>query len=327
MTVPRPTPGPDVIHDELARLRRGDALAHPGVVRTLRPELQRLLLVSQGSLTGRADEVPRMVDAIRRAIDTLGPRERLIAQTEFHLLAEHSHPTLSQRQESLAAALGCTVRTVRRGGKLALDTLIMRISTGTYPSPSQNVPIAAAGTDEQARRHQDLAAFWGIHDSSRIDVVCSELPPDLRAATGPAGTSQFMRYGQFADLDALFYTRIRLARSFPAATVHDFAPGEHYDADADTLIVIGHPTWNSKHHEFLADLTPALRHRTRDRAPARHRRPGLPTRRRTQPGSDPAAGHEQGRRRLRRHHQTHRRCHHRVPARRLPLPSRDLRNG
>jgi len=64
----------------------------------------------------------------------------------------------------------------------------------------------------------------------------------------------YMRYGQFADLDALVYLRVRLARSFPQATIHDFAPSEYYEADADTLIVIGSPARNSKHQQFLPHL-------------------------------------------------------------------------
>jgi hypothetical protein len=254
MTASAPGLTTELIHAELRTLRRGEALAHPGVVRSLSNEMQQLLLASQGSLTGQAEEIPRMVAALRRAIDALSPTERLHAQVEFGLLGEHDFPTLGRRQESLAAVLGCTVKTVRRTAGRALDTLAMVIATGDYPSPPRRVPATSGGMDEQGRRHADLARFWGIRAASRVDMVCSELPIDQRAATAQPGHLRYMRYGQFADLDALVYARVRLARTFPDATVHDFAPSEHYDADADTVLVLGPPDWNSKHREFLPDL-------------------------------------------------------------------------
>jgi hypothetical protein len=82
------------IHAELKGLRHGHSLARPGVVRSLSTELQELLLTSQGSLTGQADDVPRIIATLRWAIDALGQHERLHAQVEFNLLGEHSHPTL-----------------------------------------------------------------------------------------------------------------------------------------------------------------------------------------------------------------------------------------
>lgn len=254
MTTPAPRLSPDQIRAELRRLRHGEALAHPSVVRYLSAPMQQLLLASQGSLTGQAEDVLRMVAALRRAIDALSPGERLHAQVEFNLLGEHHYPTLGQRQESLATVLGCTVKTVRRSAGRALDTLAILIATGDYPSPPRGVPATVGGSDEQAHRHAELAQFWRLRDTSRVDVVCSELPVEQRATTAQPGHPRYMRYGQFADLDALFYVRCRLARTFPLVTVHDFAPSEHYDADADTLVVIGAPEWNSKHNDFLPDV-------------------------------------------------------------------------
>ncbi|MBV9163781.1 MAG: hypothetical protein JO281_20025 [Pseudonocardiales bacterium] len=251
MTASGPRPSIEQIRAELECLRRGPALGHPGVVRILSPPLQDLLLASQGSLTGQAQDVPRMVAALRRAIDALAQHERLHAQVEFNLLGEHSYPTLGQRQESLAALLGCTAKTVRRSASRALDTLAMLIATGTYPAPPHSTP---SGTDQQARQHVALAEFWGLTDTSRVDIVCSELPTDTRSPVATPGDPYFMRYGQFADLDALFYLRVRLARLFPQASIHDFVPSEYYDAGAGTLIVIGSPTWNSKHREFQPHL-------------------------------------------------------------------------
>lgn len=254
MTAPRPRPTPEQIHTELKGLRHGHSLAHPGVVRSLSPELQNLLVASQGSWTGQADDVPRILAALRRAIDALGQHERLHAQVEFNLLGEHSHPTLGARQESLAALLGCTVKTVRRSSARALDTLAMLIATGTYPPPPHTVARTAPDTDQHARRHADLTGFWGIHETSRVDIVCSELPPEQRSSVAEPSDPHYMRYGQFADLDALVYARVRLTRLFPQASIHDFAPSEYYDAGADTVIVIGSPMWNRTHQQFQPHL-------------------------------------------------------------------------
>ena len=149
MTSPGSRLTPEQIHTELKGLRHGHSLAHPGVVRSLSTELQELLLTSQGSLTGQADDVPRIIAALRRAIDALGQHERLHAQVEFNLLGEHSHPTLGARQESLAALLGCTAKTVRRSSARALDTLAMLIATGTYPPPPNRTTMTAADTDQR----------------------------------------------------------------------------------------------------------------------------------------------------------------------------------
>ncbi|MGH3809686.1 MAG: hypothetical protein ACRDRU_24300 [Pseudonocardiaceae bacterium] len=127
----------------------------------------------------------------------------------------------------------------------------MLIATGTYPPPPHSTPST---TDQQARQHADLAGFWGLTGTSRVDIVCSELPAGTRSPAATPGDPHFMRYGQFADLDALFYVRVRLAHLFPQASIHDFAPSEYYDAGAGTLIVIGSPAWNSKHREFQPHL-------------------------------------------------------------------------
>jgi hypothetical protein len=254
MTAPRSRPTPEQIHTELKGLRHGHSLAHPGVVRSLSTELQNLLMASQGSPTGQAEDVPRIIAALRRAIDALGQHERLHAQVEFNLLGEHSHPTLGARQESLAALLGCAVKTVRRSSARALDTLAMLIATGTYPPPPNRAAMTATDTDQHARWHADLTQFWGIRETSRVDIVCSELPPEQRSTVAEPSDPHYMRYGQFADLDALFYARVRLTRLFPQASIHDFAPSEYYDAGADTVIVIGSPMWNRTHQQFQPHL-------------------------------------------------------------------------
>lgn len=48
----------------------------------------------------------------------------------------------------------------------------------------------------------------------------------------------------------LFYVRLHLARLFPAATVRDFHPGEYYNAEPDSLIVLSIPDRNTAYAAF-----------------------------------------------------------------------------
>ncbi|MFZ3475848.1 hypothetical protein ACODT3_41555 [Streptomyces sp. 4.24] len=248
MATPRPRLSPDDVRAQLQRLRQGPALGHPGAVKALSPELRTCLLTRQRPLSPSAGEVSRLVAALRQAIDGLSPLERRYAATDFNVLPEHSWPTLSERQESLARVLGCTAKTVRRHAGQALDTLAQLITDGSYLPP----PPAPA-VQENSEPPAGPARFLGITHASRVDVVCSQLPDHTTTPTRPSDPL-YARYSRFADLDSLFYVRIQLARAFPTAHIRDFHPGEYYDADADTLIVIGAPHRNAKYAEFLPHL-------------------------------------------------------------------------
>lgn len=109
------------VKEELKRLRQGQGLAHPAAVLGLSPQLRSLISGAPGS--NAADDVVRLVTTIRRAIDSLGEHERIYARADFNLAPGHSYPTLTARQESLAAELKCAGKTVRRHADKALDTL------------------------------------------------------------------------------------------------------------------------------------------------------------------------------------------------------------
>ncbi|MFC8220395.1 hypothetical protein ACFUTY_19745 [Streptomyces sp. NPDC057362] len=239
--VPPPRLSPEDVRTQLLRLRQGPALGHPGAVAALSNQLRGLLLARQAPLSDAGSETTRLVAALRRAIDGLTPHERRYAAADFNLLPEHSWPTLTERQESLARVLGCSAKTVRRHAGQALDTLALLVADGSYLAHTPPAPEGAPAPAGEA------AQFFGVSGASRIDVVCSALPDRPRQRPNDP---LYSRYAGFADLDALFYVRARLAQDFPAAKVRDFHPGEYYNAEPDCLVVLGAPDRNSAYAEF-----------------------------------------------------------------------------
>jgi hypothetical protein len=144
MTIPPPRLSPEDVRVELLRLRQGPALGHPGAVTALSEPLKALLLARQAPLSNAASETTRLVAALRRVIDALTPHERRHAATDFYLLGEHSWPSLTERQESLARVLRCSAKTVRRHAGQALDTLALLMCDGSYvtepPQPGSDAP-------------------------------------------------------------------------------------------------------------------------------------------------------------------------------------------
>ncbi|MFD4335856.1 hypothetical protein ACFWPP_01330 [Streptomyces anulatus] len=250
MAIPPPRLSPEDVRTELLRLRQGPALGHPGAVTALSDPLRTLLLARTPPLSNAASETTRLVGALRRAIDALTPHERRYAAADFNLLGEHSWPSLTERQESLARVLGCSAKTVRRHAGQALDTLALLICDGSYvtepPPPGSDAPATtAAGTAPT----DGTGRFFGITADSRVDVICSALPAADRARGRPSDPL-YARCAGFADLDALLYVRVHLAQGFPAATIRDFHPGEYYNAEPDSLIVLGAPDRNTAYAEF-----------------------------------------------------------------------------
>jgi hypothetical protein len=245
---------------ELRRLRQGQGLAHPAAVMQLDAQLRRFIVGDMGSASA-ADEILRLVGALRWAIGKLSIHERLFAQVDFNLSAEHSYPTLTDRQESLARERKCAAKTVRRHAEHALDTLALIIVSGDrvgltwqggVPMRGAAAPASHEPRDSSWRR--TLCAFWRLAPEATVDVVCSEIPEPERPGFATPNDRNYLRYAKFADLDSLIYVRTRLAQACPDLTVRDFSPSEHFNTDADNLIVIGGPPWNAKFREFLPQL-------------------------------------------------------------------------
>ncbi len=246
------------ISEELKKLRKGVGLARPSVVMELDVELRERILGSFPPQRTAVDETMELANRLREAISELSDHERGYVKTDFNLDSAHSYPTLTERQESLATALGCASKTVRRRSERALETLALLIASG--PRPDSRIRERAteapgeAETGERATDGQIQQGFWNVFPSARVDIVCSEIPEEERPYFASPKDRNYLRYAKFADLDTLIYVRTRLAQLCPEAKARDFAPSEYYDADADTLIVIGGPPWNTKYREFLPQL-------------------------------------------------------------------------
>lgn len=247
---------------ELRRLRQGQGLAHPAAVMRLDPQLRQLITgqTMDPDAADGTDEIVRLVSALRLAIAKLGSHERLFAEVDFNLISEHSYPTLTDRQESLARERKCAAKTVRRHADQALDTLALIITAGDLASliSREGVPeqpaAPACRTPGGDWWRRVLRTFWRLAPDTTVDVVCSEIPEPERPGFASPGDRNYLRYAKFADLDSLIYVRTRLAQACPEVTVRDFSPSEHFSTDADSLIVIGGPPWNAKFREFLPQL-------------------------------------------------------------------------
>ncbi|MFI7189990.1 hypothetical protein ACIBQ0_09665 [Nocardia nova] len=244
----------DHVKECLVRLRQGQALARPTTLLTALDEPVRAYLCrGQDHAPGSAEQIAALTDTIRTAIDQLCDDERLCAQVDFNLQPEHRFPTLTDRQESLASHEKCASKTIRRRAARALDTLAYLLLT---PPAAPQIPGHRNRDSSRAAGEPDavLRQFWRLLPEARIDLVCSEIPPDERPDYASPADRNYLRYAKFADLDTLFFVRTRLAQLAPTVLVRDFAPSEHYDTHADALVVIGGPPWNARYREFLPQL-------------------------------------------------------------------------
>ncbi|WP_251912155.1 hypothetical protein [Nocardia pulmonis] len=241
------------VTDNLKRLRQGQGLARPTVVlEVLDDAVRQHLCRGHAYEPGSAEEIATVTAAITAAIGRLSETERLYARVDFNLVPDHRYPTLTDRQESLARQQRCATKTIRRHGGQALQTLAYLLLTPAADAPAAALDMPARSTDVTAA--SGLASFWRLEQGVRIDIVCSEIPPDERPDYADPSDRNYLRYAKFADLDTLIYVRTRLAQLAPNTVVRDFAPSEHYDTHADVLIVIGGPPWNAKYREFLPQL-------------------------------------------------------------------------
>lgn len=242
-----------LVRQELVRLRQGPGLAHPTAVLDLSAPVRRMLAPPADA----ASEAVQVVAALAAVIADLDRHHRRYAAVDFNLAEEHSYPTLTERQESLAQQLGCAAKTVRRHSDRALEIIAVRLLTAGGSTPGAHVSETATDAVQQEGAlswQQVLARFWRLSPGSTIDIVCSEIPEGERPEFASPRDRNYVRYARFADLDSLVYVRTRLLQALPTVNIRDFSPSEYYDAGADALVVIGGPVWNANFREFLPQL-------------------------------------------------------------------------
>jgi len=241
---------------ELMRLRQGPSLTRPSAVRQLSATFRQLIL-SGAEPVDTADEIERVVATLRATLDGLDEHQRRYARVDFNLDEQHAYPTLTERQASLAAELGCTSKTVRRHSDRALETLALALITGTRPPPAPLLSVPQVSTwhdDAETSWRATLRTFLGLPPRARVDIVCSEIPPEQRPAFAEPTHRFYLRYAKFADLDSLIHVRTQLAQTFPDLSIRDFSPSVYFDTSTDALFVLGGPVWNAKFGEFQAQL-------------------------------------------------------------------------
>lgn len=248
-------PSVDQVRDNLKRLRQGPGLARPTVLMTALDEpVRQFLRHGRDCEPGSAEEIAILTAALRAGIHLLSVDERVYAEVDFNLDAQHRFATLTDRQQSLAQQQKCATKTVRRHAGRALDTLAYLLLTPQTNTPTTHLTNASTSASSVVSVTDVLARFWRLSPGARVDIVCSEIPVEERPDYAEPTDRNYLRYAKFADLDTLIFVRSRLAQLAATVVVRDFAPSEHYDTHADVLIVVGGPPWNAKYREFLPQL-------------------------------------------------------------------------
>lgn len=237
----------------LKKLRAGRGLAQPNAILTLGNELKVIVRrVLDGTEPTNSDLTHVGTNLLRAAILLLPDDLRLVAGTELNLTSGNLGASLSKRRSDLATELGNGEKTIIRRGDEALALIAhsivsrkaeSRLAEGRLVPPEDSVRAPESDTSI-------LRGFWGWPSVQHIDILCSEIPEDERPYFANPLDRNYLRYAKFADLDTLIYLRSQLARYLPEATIRDFSPSEYYDSQADELIVVGGPPWNSKYREF-----------------------------------------------------------------------------
>lgn len=242
---------------ELKRLRQGHGMARPSALLSLDARFQRVL-TGTPLPADNVEVVNRLTARLQGALGTLDEHQARYARVDFNLDERHTYPTLTERQASLASSLRCASKTVRRHADRALETLALALLTvQSSPAVALADPLPA-GVDNSANGpgapEHELRTFLQLPPRARVDIVCSEMPPEERPSFADPQDRNYLRYAKFADLDSLIYLRSRLSQSFPDLTIRDFSPSEYNDTSADALFVLGGPPWNATFRQFQAQL-------------------------------------------------------------------------
>lgn len=266
--MPTQLPAVEQVRSELIGIRRGQALARPTVVLELSPQIRGHLLADKPRHGDTASQITALLAVLRKAIESLNPEDRAVLEADFHLAAEHSAPTLTERRHSLAATRHVSFRTITRTAEKALETLTLTLVTTHQAGgvlaeaieAADNATQASGATDDNNHWRDELAGFWGLQRSSQVDIVCSEMPESERPPFAHPQDRNYLRYAKFADLDSLIYIRTSLACLNGDTPVRDYAPSEYHDphdsqADRDlVLIIVGGPPQNATYRQFQRDL-------------------------------------------------------------------------
>lgn len=259
-------PTVEQIRSELLGLRRGQALARPIGVLDLSPQVRGHLLADNPRHGDTAGQVTALLDVIRTTIQSLNADDRAVLDVDFNLAPAYSAASLTDRRHALAESKHVSFRTITRTADKALDTLAFALVTTPQPGPpsqpreTPGQPEPDPGSTHDDHWRAELAQFWRMRPTSRIDVVCSEIPEAQRPPFAHPQHRNYLRYAKYANLDSLVYLRTSLASLNGDIPIRDSTPTEYHephDSQTDSdhiLIVLGSPPWNATYRQFQRDL-------------------------------------------------------------------------
>lgn len=161
----------ELTKQELKRLRQGAGLAHPSSVLRLDASLRRHLTGRDDELSS-ADEIVDLIGRVRLHVSEMTPHERIYAEVDLNLAAEHGYPSLTERQESLASALRCASKTVRRHAERAMETLAVLIVSG-------QAAIVRPAVDARFETPADVSEAVSTPPSQRLGLPSGQIGRDF----------------------------------------------------------------------------------------------------------------------------------------------------
>jgi hypothetical protein len=239
---------------ELIRLRGGRGLAEPGRLLRLGSEFWNAVMPGQAKPVGQGEVIATAGRLIRQAIWQIADDLQRYARVEFNIDSTITGTELGDRQHALADELKFSVKTIRRRGDIAVHGIALNLFAIDGPDSAKARRIPGRDREMPEQTADELRRFWNISGKQRVDIVCSELPVADRPYYANPRDPNYLRYAKFSDLDSLVYLRTRLAETFPGCFVRDFSASEYFDSQADHLLVLGGPDWNSKMGEFQEHL-------------------------------------------------------------------------
>jgi hypothetical protein len=244
------------VEGELRRLRQGIGLADTKIV-AAQTVLHQLICGPAGPADS-ANQVARIQQAVRAAINDLIPDLQQYALVDFNLDASYDGETLTLRQQKLATKQGRVPKTVQRHADKAIRALAVAIASRAGPPSSTDATLRAAEPPAGGRSpgswQEVLCAFWGLKSGGSVDVVCSEIPEALRPSYASPAHHNFLFYARFVDLDSLIYAGRSFLQAQPTVDIRELQPSQYGRRGANPLLVLGGPPYNRVFREHQNQL-------------------------------------------------------------------------
>jgi hypothetical protein len=197
--------------------------------------------MDSGGLTD-AQRIDLGMSRLIAALDSLDKYQREVVLAELNLDESRDFPTLTERQNSLAATRQCDPKTIRRHGDRALDTVAYFLTRPTSRHSLRSSPPPGS------RLHPFEQLLWPV-DAERVTIISGEIPQE--------GSSTIHRPFVLESPDslAIIEASTNLVTVNEKAALHVASSGNVQANELlDSLIVIGGPRSNSITSRLLSEL-------------------------------------------------------------------------